>query len=133
MVMADEIELYMKGKITEEDIRIEIAVGTLQEDMRIHNGIETREDTMNGHLITTNHVIEDTNRNIIIGNGLDNAILGYNTPLVIGHYHLNDFMNPLAPEIVHLPQNRHHDALALQLHHQRNYNSHLEQNLLRIH
>src|SRR6266496_4397544 len=104
--MADDIVLYMKGEVMEEDIRIEMAVGTLQEDMRIHNGIETREDNMNGHLITANHVIEVTNRNIIIGNGLDTAIPHYNTPLVIAHYHLNEFTNPLTPEIELLLPNR---------------------------
>jgi hypothetical protein len=128
MVMVDDIELYMKGKTMEGDIRIETAVGILQEDMTIHKGIGIGKDIMNDHL----DGIEDSYHNITIVNGLDIGNPNCMAPLVIDQYLLNEFANPLEIEIEQLLLGHRHDTPALRVHNQRRYNSLMEQNPLRM-
>lgn len=117
--MVDDIELYMKGDTMEEDIRIETAVGTLQEDMMIHKDIEIGNDIMNDYLITVTDRIEESCLNITIANALDTANHRCTALLATDRYHLNDIANPLALGIERLRLSHHHDSPALQVHNQR--------------
>ena len=58
--MVDDIESYMRVETMEKVIRIETAVGTLQEDMTIHRDIEIGKDIMNDHPITATDGIQDS-------------------------------------------------------------------------
>jgi hypothetical protein len=113
----------------EEDIQVEIAVGTLVGIMTILKDIETGIDGMSIDLLDVSTIgTTETHPSTVIMDDLNDAIIDQKTLLATDQYPLNEYAILHALEIERpRPDILPHETHAHQVHNQRRYNSRLEQ------
>ena len=118
----------------EEDIQVGIVVDTLVEITTILKGTETGVDRMSIGLLDVGTIgTTETYPSTVIMNDLNDAIIDQRTLLATDRYPLNECATLHALEIEHpRPDILPHEIHDHQVHNQRRYNSHLEQNPLQI-